>query len=92
MDYGFPDNTFCDQCSNHKTSDFHMLVHLEHFVCFFFFFFNVTEVRFLRFILVVTVILSGGSLRPAWPVKKSWGSVVIVQAVGSGLDLLGRFP
>ena len=58
----------------------------------FFFFFNVTEVRFLRFILVVTVILSGGSLRPAWPVKKSWGSVVIVQAVGSGLDLLGRFP
>ena len=59
---------------------------------FFSFFFNVTEVRFLRFILVVTVILSGGSLRPAWPVKKSWGSVVIVQAVGSGLDLLGRFP
>ena len=76
MDYRFPDNTFCDQCSNHKTSDFHMLVHLEHFV--FFFFFNIMEVRFLSFLLVVADILSGGSSRPARPVKKSWGSVVIV--------------
>ena len=87
MDYGFPANSFCDQCSNHKTSDFHMLMHLEHFL---FFFFNVTEV--LRFLLVVAEFLSGGSWRPAGPVKKSWGSMVIVQAVGSGLDFLDRFP
>ena len=57
----------------------------------FLFFFNIMEVRFLRFLPVVADILSGGSSRPARPVKKSWGSTVIVQAVGSGLDLLGRF-
>ena len=47
-------------------------------ILFLFFFFNIMEVRFLSFLLVVADILSGGSSRPARPVKKSWGSVVIV--------------
>ena len=73
-----------------------VIIRLVIFTClcilniFFSFFFNVTEV--LRFLLVVAEFLSGGSWRPAGPVKKSWGSMVIVQAVGSGLDFLDRFP